>query len=251
MGVAAAVAAASAVATVGSALISSNAAGKAASAQTNAANNATATQLKMYEQTRSDLSPFMGAGTGALGQLANIFGFGPGGTGSPNAAAAQSQLTAFPGYQFGLDQGIQGLDRSAASRGLVLSGAQLKDAQAYGQGYAQQQAWQPYISELNQVSGLGESAAAGVGNAGITTGAGVAQSQLAAGQAAAGGAVAQGNILGSGLNQLSSQLSPYISSYGNNTLSTSQANAMDAAGAGAQLGDSTLGTYVNPQIPIS
>lgn len=41
-----------------------------------------------------------------------------------------------PGYQFGMDQGMQALDRSAAARGNLLSGATLKAAQRYGQDYA-------------------------------------------------------------------------------------------------------------------
>lgn len=203
---------------VASAVIGGNAANDAAKTQANAANQAAATQLKMYEQTRSDLSPFMSAGTGALGQLANIFGFGPGGNGTPNASAALSQLTQMPGYQFGLDQGVQALDRSAASKGLVLSGAQLKDAQTFGQGYAQQQAWQPYVSELNSISGLGENAAAGVGSAGTTAGQGIANSQLAAGQATASGQVAGANQLTSALGSLTGSgngsISNLLSSYG-------------------------------------
>lgn len=203
---------------IGGAVISGNAANSAAKTQANAANQAAATQLKMYEQTRADLSPFMSAGTGALSQLANIFGFGPGGKGTPNASAALSQLTQMPGYQFGLDQGVQALDRSAASKGLVLSGAQLKDAQQFGQGYAQQQAWAPYVSELNSITGLGENAAAGVGNAGVTTGQGVANSQLAAGQATASGQVAGANQLTSALGQLTGtgggSISNLLSSYG-------------------------------------
>lgn len=202
-----------AVGTIASGVIGAGAAKSAANAQTQAAQDAQNTQLQMYNQTRSDLSPFMTAGTGALSQLANIFGFGAGGSG-PNANAALSQLTQFPGYQFGLDQGVQALDRSAASKGLLLSGAQLKDAQTFGQDYAQQQAWAPYVSELNTLSGQGENAAAGVGNAGTAAGQGIASSQLAAGQAQAAGAVSQGNIIGSGINSLGSQLGPLLSSYG-------------------------------------
>lgn len=204
----------SAAGTIGSAIIGGNAASSAASDQAAAAQAAQQTQLQMFNTVQKNLEPYNTAGQGALSQLANIFGFGPGGTGQPNASAATSQLTQFPGYQFGLDQGTQALDRSAASRGLLLSGAQLKDSQAYGQGYAQQQAWAPYVSELNNVSSLGENAGAAVGNAAVQTGAGVAGSQLAAGQAQAGGAVAGANILGSGISQLTSSLSPFLSSYG-------------------------------------
>lgn len=199
--------------TIASSVIGAGAANKAANAQTQAAKDAQATQLQMYNQTRSDLSPFMTAGTGALSQLASIFGFGPGG-GGPNASAAMSQLSQFPGYQFGRDQGIQALDRSAASKGLLLSGAQLKDAQEFGTNYAMTQAWNPYISELNTISGQGENAAAGVGTAGAAAGQGIAQSQLAAGQSQAAGAVSQGNIIGSGINGIGSQLSNLLSSYG-------------------------------------
>ena len=196
MGLAAAVGAAGAI---GGALISATGAQSAANTQAGAANAAAQTQLQMYNQTRSDLQPFMQAGTGALSQLASIFGFGAGGTGQPNAAAATSQLTQFPGYQFGLDQGQQALDRSAASRGLVLSGAQLKDSPTFGNNYATQTAWQPSISELSGISTQGQNAAAGVGT------------QLAAGQATAAGQVATGNALGQGITQL---LSGYGSSYG-------------------------------------
>lgn len=243
-------------ASIGGSLISAGGASDAANAQLQAAQAAQQTQLQMYQQTRSDLAPFMNAGSSALSQLASIFGFstapppsasgaaaggatgatgtphGSGGittsglgslpghltpttstsgstTGAspagaataqgPNAAAALAQLTKFPGYQFGLDQGQQALDRSAASRGMTLSGAQLKASQEFGNNYAQQAAWAPYISELNNVSLSGQNAAAGVGSAGTTAGAGIAQSQLAAGQAQAAGSVAAGNAYGSAL----------------------------------------------------
>ncbi len=178
---------------------SANAARDAANAQLGAANTAANTQLGIYNQTRSDLMPYNMTGQSAISQLANIFGLGQGGNGMPNAAAATSALTQFPGYQFGLNQGQTALDRSAASRGLLLSGAQLKNSQQFGQNYAMQQAWNPYVSQLNSLSSLGENAAAVSGNQGVQTGAGVAQSQLAAGQAAASGIVGANNAINSGI----------------------------------------------------
>lgn len=166
-----------------------------------AANTAANTQLSMFNKTQANLQPFMSAGTGALSQLASIFGFGPGGTGAPNASAAMSQLAQFPGYQFGLNQGVQTLDRSAASRGLLQSGAQEKAITQFGQNYAQQQAWQPYVSELQWASNLGENASAGVGQLGATAAQGAAQSQLAAGSAALNGQTAAANNLNSALAQ--------------------------------------------------
>src|SRR5208282_6693811 len=100
-----------------------------------------------------------------------------------------SALTQYPGYQFGLQQGNLAQQQSAASQGLLLSGSQLQAAQTFGQNYAMQNAWNPYVSQLSSLAGLGENAAATTGNIGATTGTSVAQTQLAAGQAAASGTV--------------------------------------------------------------
>jgi hypothetical protein len=54
-----------------------------------------------------------------------------------NFGAADFQ--ADPGYAFRLSEGMKALDRTAASRGGLLSGATLKGAQQYGQGLASQE----------------------------------------------------------------------------------------------------------------
>lgn len=188
-------------------VISSNNASKAADKASN-------TQLQMYQQTRQDLQPFASTGSAAMSQLASLFGFGPGGTGFDGQKAA-SQLASTPGYQFGLDQGVQALDRSAASRGLLLSGAQLQDTQKFGQGYAMQQAWQPYVSGLQWAANLGENAAAGTGQAGATAASGAAQSQLAAGSAQANGVAGVTNALSSSLDAYSRIQNPSGSALAN------------------------------------
>lgn len=50
-----------------------------------------------------------------------------------------SDFQADPGYAFRLSEGMKALDRTAASRGGLLSGATLKGAQQYGQGLASQE----------------------------------------------------------------------------------------------------------------
>lgn len=212
-----AIAGIAAAGTIASTAIGASAAGDAANAQTQAAQTAANTQLSMYNSTKQSLSPFSSLGSNAFTQLASIFGFGGANGGTPNMSALTSQLEQTPGYQFTLGQGTQALDRSAASRGLDLSGAQLKDAQSYGQGLAMSNAWQPYISQLDSAAGLGENAAAMTGNLGAQAASGAAQSQLAAGQSTASGIASQANILGGGLNQLTNTLtSPNLaSSYGN------------------------------------
>ena len=157
---------------------SSNASKNAAAAQTAAANQAAQTQLSMYNQTAQNLSPFTSQGSNAFSQLANMFGFGnntgsgitsttgaAGSMGTPNSALMMQNLANTPGYQFGLQQGQQALDRSAASQGLVLSGAQQKASQEFGTNYATANAWQPYVNQLNSAASLGENAGAMVGNA--------------------------------------------------------------------------------------
>lgn len=197
----------SAAVSLGTSYLSSQAAKKSANG---AANN----QMAMFQQMQQNLSPWMSTGSGALSQLAMLFGLGGQNGGVPNTGAMTSALENFPGYQFGLGQGMQALDRSAASRGLLLSGGQLKDAQAFGQGYAMQNAWQPYISMLSGLSSLGENAAAGVGQAGIQTGANMAGPLQNAGQAQSNMYQGLGNTLQQSLSNFFNQGSSGLGSGG-------------------------------------
>ena len=59
------------------------------------------------------------------------------GTGTYTATPTTlAELQATPGYQFQLEQGLQGVDRTAAARGGLLSGRTLKEANNYAQGVA-------------------------------------------------------------------------------------------------------------------
>jgi hypothetical protein len=187
---------------IASGLIGADASRTAANDQLSAAQLASQTQLGIFNQTQSNLAPYNQIGQSALSQLASLFGLGPGGSGPTNAtaAAATSALQNYPGYQFGLQQGNLAQQQSAASQGLLLSGAQLQASQTFGQNYAMQNAWTPYVSQLSSLAGLGENAAAMTGQIGANTGAGVASSQLAAGTAAASGAVGSANAITSGLS---------------------------------------------------
>lgn len=57
-----------------------------------------------------------------------------------------------PSYQFRLEQGLNALDRSAASRGKLFSGQQIKQAQDYGQ----QSASQEYSNAFNRQMGVND-----------------------------------------------------------------------------------------------
>lgn len=117
-----------------------------------------------------------GAGVGAAGHE----------TGTPanmggSTAPGNSQQDAFamfrnqPGYQFGLDEGAKTVQASAAARGGLNSGATLKALTKFGNDYADQQGYTPYmnrlaaLSDMSQVSTnttgqLGENYANQVGN---------------------------------------------------------------------------------------
>ncbi len=60
-------------------------------------------------------------------------------------SADPSAVTKLPGYQFGMDQGSQALNRQLAAQGLTGSGAQMQELQQFGQQYAGQ-----YLSQEQQ-----------------------------------------------------------------------------------------------------
>jgi hypothetical protein len=186
-----------AAASIGGSMISSG-------ASKSAANDATAAQMNMYNQTRSDLQPFMQGGQNAFSALGNLMGMG-GPQASQNMLAG---LQNYPGYQFALQQGQQGLDRSAASRGLLLSGGQLKDSMNYNQGMADQ-LFGTYFNQLNSLASTGENAAAQTGNAGTSAANGMAASMQNAGNAQAGGIMGATNAIAGQNGLISSALSAY------------------------------------------
>jgi hypothetical protein len=69
-----------------------------------------------------------------------------------------------PGYQFAFDEGTRAVDRSAASRGKLFSGATIKAQQRFGQGLANQE-YQRYLDNLYRGGALGASASGAYGAA--------------------------------------------------------------------------------------
>lgn len=95
-----------------------------------------AQQQGIYDTARADVAPWREAGRNALARMSP--GLQVGGefdTAQPFSFNA-SQMYDDPGYQFRLSEGIKALDRTAAARGGLLSGAQLKGISRYGQDYA-------------------------------------------------------------------------------------------------------------------
>jgi len=123
-------------------------------------NNALATN--MYSQNAQRLDPYGARGNAAGGQINALLGLG----GDPQAAQnAFNQYQGSTGYQFRLGEGMNALNSGYAGSGLLQSGAAMKGAVEYGQGFASNE-FGNYMNMLGnqQNAGLaGASALAGVG----------------------------------------------------------------------------------------
>lgn len=150
----------------------------------------------VYGQGQTNLQPYIGAGQSALTSLLGFYGL-PGG--NPGGAAASfNQFTQLPAYQFPLQQGQLAINRQLAASGLTGSGAALRDASQFNQGYAST-GFQSYLTGLGGISGAGSQAAGtllGQGNTAANT---IANAYGYQGNAAANGIVGANNALTSGL----------------------------------------------------
>ncbi len=180
------------------AVVGAAASDNAADSQLEGTQAGIAAQDRQAALARADQAPYRAAGVKALGQLETE------NDRQTTAADAMSD----PGYQFGLQQGQQALDRKAAAAGGRVSGAALKSASEYATNYATtgySAAYQRRQDRLNRLAAL-----AGIGqtstNASAASGANAANaiSGLVSAQGNATGAaqLAQGNIWGNAANQL-------------------------------------------------
>lgn len=224
----AAATAASGALSAGSSLLGS---GKSSSAS----KEASAEQLAMYEQTRSDLSPYTAAGTGVLSDLTAAAKAQPSTnylakaqSVMPPSVMTESALQQTPGYQFQLNQGQQALQNSQAAQNGVLSGAALKSLVNYNQDYAStgyQNAYNRWLNtynadqnayqngynrwlssqqnaygQLHDMASLGQNSAAQVGNTGASYASSQANLMSNMGSAQAAGTVGSANAINSALS---------------------------------------------------
>lgn len=123
----------------------SAAADRAAELQRESAREALELQERMYEEGVARQQPYYDVGVNALRQM-------PGRTGAMPAAFQYrpDQLTQDPGYQFRLQEGLKALERSAAARGGLMSGATGKALTRYGQEAASQEYSNAYNRALTE-----------------------------------------------------------------------------------------------------
>jgi hypothetical protein len=89
---------------------------------------------------------------------------------------------ATPGYAFRVGEGTKAIERSAAARGGLNSGATMKALAGFGQNIAAEE-YGSYINRLGALAGTGQTATAQTSALGVNAANNIAQNQLAAGQA--------------------------------------------------------------------
>lgn len=143
--------------------------------QVNAMKEAIALDERRYEETKTNLSPYVNFGKGQLNHLNDFLS-------TKNPMDYKD-----PGYQFRVDQGMKGLEGNAATSGMLQSGDTLRGLTRYGQDMASQEygnAFNRYLSEgnfLQNLAGMGQSAAAGLGYMGNQSSANIANATHNAG----------------------------------------------------------------------
>lgn len=219
----------------GATVYASSQSSKAAS---RAAQQANDTQQYMYDQTRADQAPYRTVGYGALNKLADMYGVprevstpstgapaspatglgawpgiinaAHGGASSSGAAPTSTSMTpgysgfqASPGYQFRMDQGLKAIERSAAARGGLRSGATMKSLNDYAQGTASSE-FENYANRLAALAGVGQSATNSTSAAGQNMANNVSANQMAAGQARASAYQNVGSAINGGVQNVAS-----------------------------------------------
>lgn len=178
--------------------IQTNAGSRAANMQRDASRDALALQKEQAERAYIDQAPYRKEGVNALSQLAT-------GINTPTSAA---DVLNTPGYQFGLDQGQQAIDRQFARNGGRNSGAQIKAAARFGTDYAStgytaaDQRRENRLARLQTLAGLGQSATSASGVNGMAYGQNAGATIVNQGDNAGNAALYRGSVWGNTANQI-------------------------------------------------
>jgi len=186
-------------------------ANKASKTQAQSAQQGIDAQERMFNTQNELQAPYRKAGEEALNKLIPLA--------SNYTPFGMNQFQQDPGYAFRLSEGMKALDRTAAARGGLLSGAALKGAQRYGQDLGSQEytnAFNRYQAEraaqlnpLQSLAGLGQSSANTLTSTAGQMGQNLATGYGNIGQARAsgylGGSNALTSALGTGLNYSQNQ----------------------------------------------
>ena len=183
----------------GVSLYSNNQATKAA---TSAANQAGQISQSQYNQTRADYAPWLGVGQNALTSLSALNGVAnPLLSPEENKKVYDNALANFtttPGYEFRVNEGNKAIERSAAAKGGLLSGATLKGIDRFTQDYASNE-YGNYLNRLGNLAGVGQVATNQISTYGANNATNMANAAQNAGTARASGYTNQAGIINQGL----------------------------------------------------
>jgi hypothetical protein len=191
-----------AAAIAGGAVIGGIASGKAAREQSKATDRATAAQERMFNRQIELQEPFRQAGVNALPELIEASRYTP---------FSMDQFQQDPGYAFRMREGLKALDRTAAARGGLLGGNQLRGVTQFGQDLASQEygnAFNRYQAEraarlnpLQSLAGMGQSNAATMAQQAGQFGNVLGQAETTKGNIRASSYMGMANALTGGLGQ--------------------------------------------------
>jgi hypothetical protein len=237
---------------------SANALTQQLAAQQSALDQTLALQRELYQKQVENLSSFKSAGEAGQTRLLDLLGLS-GNKDAPGYGSATTtfkvegfdpntllqsfntqQMEADPGYAFRLSEGQAAIDRSAAARGGLQSGAALKAAAEYGQNMGSQE----YNNAYNRFMTTQAAQAQNYGNAfnrfqtERANQLAPLQSLQAVGQASAAQQAAAANALGAGSTQaLQNYGAGTSSAYGQAGAAQGQTAAQQGAGASTAYGN--------------
>jgi hypothetical protein len=183
-------------------------AGKAAKATTKSANMSVAEQRRQDDLNRSENAPFLETGRNALDKLAGLYGVQRQGATAPPTSPDGTPLAyggfeTSPGYAFRRDEGLKAVERGAAARGLLRSGAAVKATDRFAEGLASSE-YESFASHLAQLAGVGQQAVSQNAASGSNAANNISVAYNTAGNARASAYATAGAAVNNGLTNLAS-----------------------------------------------
>jgi len=223
---------------IGSAILGGVASSKASKAQQQATETAAEAsrdttqasieaQERMFNRQVALQEPFRETGLAAQNRLADLLGIS-GRTDAPGYGYGlqpftMAQYQADPGYGFRLKRGLDAMERTAAARGGLLSGNQLRGAMEFGQDLASQEYGNAFnrfqteraniLNPLQSLGGVGQTSANALTSAAGNLGAGMANAYGNLGSALSANAIGAGNARASGYMGATNALAGGVGQY--------------------------------------
>jgi len=203
---------------------SRKAAKRAAKAQRAAINEAINEQNRSFEDIRGYESPYVTGGAASQNRLMELLGLG-GDTASADYGKygqdfSMSDFEQDPGYAFRMSEGLKALDRQAAARGGLISGAALKASQRYGQDMASQEYQNAYnryrtnradqLNSLINMRDTGVGAVNRLGNQRSNVATNISNLRVGKGDVKAAGIIGQQDAKNQGIDAVTNALSSLL-----------------------------------------